>query len=497
MKKFIGLFFVAVLGGVVALSVNTFIHGAQDEVVVSHTIPYRPLGVPVHMTGQRGEVLSSVPDFTVVAEHTIDAVVHIRAEFNRRGSQPDDFFGQGDIFDFFFGPRGRRPAPERQPIVGSGSGVIVTEDGYVLTNNHVIDNARLIEVTLNDSRVYEAYLVGSDPTTDLALLKIEEKALPYLVFGDSDALRVGEWVLAIGNPFNLASTVTSGIVSAKGRNINILSEEMAIESFIQTDAAVNRGNSGGALVNTRGELVGINTAIASTTGTFAGYSFAVPSSIALKVMEDLLEYGEVQRGLLGVTISPLTSRRADELGLGIIQGAYVEAVGEGSAGDLAGLKPGDVITAINETAVRNPSELIEAVGRKRPGDQIRVAYYRNGREGVTTATLKNIYGEVAAVTRDSRDSRDISEMLGARFEPLTEEDMGSLNIEHGVKVVNLSRGALSNAGIRNGFVITHIDNQPVSSPSELREMLQGRTGGVLIEGVYPGGRRAYYGVGLG
>ncbi len=494
MKKLLGLFLVAVLGGIVALGIHSFIFNTREDVVVSHTIPYRPQAIPSSFMSQSGGVLSGVPDFTVVAEHTVHAVVHIRAEFDRRGSQQDDFFGQGDIFDFFFGPRGRRPAPDRQPVVGSGSGVIVTEDGYVLTNNHVIDNARLIEVTLNDSRVYEAYLVGSDPTTDLALLKIEEKGLPYLVFGDSDVLRVGEWVLAIGNPFNLASTVTSGIVSAKGRNINILSEEMAIESFIQTDAAVNRGNSGGALVNTRGELVGINTAIASTTGTFAGYSFAVPSNIAFKVMEDLLEFGEVQRGLLGVTISPLTSRRADELGLSIIQGAYVEEVGKGSAGDLAGLKSGDVITAINETAVRNPSELIEAVGRKRPGDEIRVAYYRNGREDVATATLKNIYGEVAAVTRESHD---ITEMLGARFESVTEEELNQLNIEHGVKVVNLSRGALSNAGIRNGFVITNIDNQPVSEPSELREILQGRTGGILIEGVYPGGRRAYYGVGIG
>lgn len=494
MRKIVGLFIAAVLGGIVSVGINEYFIKGEPEIIVSHTIPARPEMLPSFFASQRGEVLAGVPDFTVVAEHTVHAVVHIRAEFERRGSTQQDIFGQGDIFDFFFGPRGgRRPAPERPPAVGSGSGVIVSADGYVLTNNHVIDNASLIEVTLNDSRVYQAYLVGSDPTTDLALLKIEEKGLPYLVFGDSDALRVGEWVLAIGNPFNLASTVTSGIVSAKGRNINILAEEMAIESFIQTDAAVNRGNSGGALVNTRGELVGINTAIASTTGTFTGYSFAVPSNIALKVMEDLMEFGEVQRALLGVTISPLTSRRAEELGVGVIQGAYIEGVGENSAGDIAGLKVGDVITAIDNARVRNPSELIEAVGRKRPGDQITVTYYRNGKERTTTATLKNIYGEIAAVTRETRD---VANILGARFEALTEEELNELNIEHGVRIASLSRGAFSNAGIRNGFVVTHVDNQPVKAPSDITGMLKNRSGGVLIEGVYPGGRRAYYGVGI-
>lgn len=493
MKRIFGFLIVAVIGGVVALGINNYIIEKNDPSQVSYTIPHRPEFVRPQFTSQLSETISGLPDFTVVAEQTVNAVVHIRAEFERRSGFQDDFFGHGDIFDFFFGPRQRRPAPERAPAVGSGSGVIISSDGYVLTNNHVIDNARLIEITLNDSRVYEAYLVGADPTTDLALLKIEERGLPYLTFGDSDALRIGEWVLAIGNPFNLASTVTAGIVSAKGRNINILAEEMAIESFIQTDAAVNRGNSGGALVNTRGELIGINTAIASTTGTFAGYSFAVPSNIALKVMEDLLEYGEVQRAMLGVTISPMTGRRAEEKGLGIIQGAYVEGVSANSAAEQAGIRQGDVIIAIDGNKVRNTSELIEIVGRKRPGDKINVRFYRNGRERDTEATLKNIYGEVAAVTRDTRE---VAGVLGARFESLSEEELDNLNIEHGVKISSLSRGALSNAGIRSGFVITHIDNQAVSSPSDIKNILKGKSGGVLIEGVYPGGRRAYYGVGI-
>ncbi len=494
MKRFTSVLLAAVLGGMVALAINHyFMPPASTETLVSHTIPHRPERVPASFVRDGGELLSGLPDFTLVSEMTVHAVVHIRAEFEpRRRSQPDFF--HDDFFDFFFGPR-RRPSPQQpQPIVGSGSGVILSSDGYIITNNHVIADARLIEVTLNDSRVYEARKVGTDPTTDLALLKIEEEGLPYLSFGDSDALLVGEWVLAIGNPFNLESTVTAGIVSAKGRNINILTDTMAIESFIQTDAAVNRGNSGGALVNTRGELVGINTAIASTTGAFTGYSFAVPSNIALKVMEDLLEFGEVQRGMLGVTISPLTSREAEEKGLGVIRGAYVQGVGENSAAEEAGIREGDVIIAIDGSPVRNPSELIEAVGRKRPGDQVSVTYYRNGRERETKAVLKNIYGEVAAVTRESRP---VGEMLGARFESVSDELLQELDLAHGVQVTAVSRGAMSNAGIRRGFIITHIDNQPMSRPSDIEDVLEGRDGGgVLVEGVYPDGRRAYYGLGL-
>ncbi len=493
MKKLINLFLVAVLGGVTALGINHFVFERNNIPEVEVTIPHRGERVPSTLVGHFGSVTTTLPDFTIVAEMTVNAVVHISSEFERRASPYEDFFGEGDIFDFFFGPRQRRPAPQQRPVIGTGSGVIVSADGYIITNNHVVANASSIEVALNDNRVYNATVVGSDPTTDLALLKIDEKDLPFLAFGDSDQLKVGEWVLAVGNPFNLASTVTAGIVSAKGRNINILSEDMAIESFIQTDAAVNRGNSGGALVNTNGELVGINTAIASTTGTFAGYSFAVPANIAMKVMEDLMEFGEVQRGLLGVIISPLTSRRAEEMGLSVIQGAYVDSVRVNSAGEEAGLRPGDVIVRINQNAIRNPSELIETVGRKRPGDEINITYYRNGRERDTKATLKNVFGEVASVTRESRD---VAEILGARFEPVSEGDLSRLRIGHGVRVAEISRGILSNAGIRRGFIITHIAGTEIHTPSDVPSVLQGKSGGVLIEGIYPDGRRAYYGVGL-
>lgn len=494
MKKILSLFFVAVLGGITSLGISHYFFNASDDgVVVSHTIPHRAERIPSSLVSHLKDLPSGLPDFTVVSELTVDAVVHIRAEFEPRGRSPyGDPFGHGDIFDFFFGPRGR-PDRQQRPVVGSGSGVILSQDGYIITNNHVIDDASLIEVTMNDNRMFEATLVGNDPTTDLALLKINANDLPYLEFGDSDILKVGEWVLAIGNPFNLESTVTAGIVSAKGRNINILTDTMAIESFIQTDAAVNRGNSGGALVNTRGELIGINTAIASTTGTFAGYSFAIPSNIASKVIEDLLEFGEVQRGMLGVTITPVTSREAEEKGLSITQGAYIQSVAPNSAAEEAGLRPGDVITAIDQTTVRNPTELIETVGRKRPGDEVLVKYYRDGRVRETQAVLKNIYGEVAAVTRDARE---VSELLGARFESVPEQTLSEMDLDHGVQITAIARGALSNAGIRRGFIITHIANKPVGSPDDIIRILEGESGGVLIEGVYPDGRRAYYGVGL-
>ncbi len=493
MKKVFGLFFVALLGGITAIGITHYFFTLEnDNVVVSHTIPPRSERVPASFASQGGGGGLGLPDFTAVSEMTVDAVVHIRTEFERSSSPYQDYFGPDDFFDFFFGPRRRQPQ-QQQPMIGSGSGVILTSDGYIITNNHVVDNSSRIEVTLNDNRMYEAYKVGNDPTTDLALLKIDETDLPYLGFGDSDALKVGEWVLAIGNPFNLQSTVTAGIVSAKGRNINILSDTLAIESFIQTDAAVNRGNSGGALVNTRGELIGINTAIASTTGTFTGYSFAVPANIAMKVVEDLLEFGEVQRGMLGVTISPFTSREAEERGLGVNRGAYVERVGENSAADEAGIRQGDVITGIDGTEIRNPSELIETVGRKRPGDEVLVKYYRDGRERETTAVLRNIYGEVGAVRREVRET---TELLGARLENAPDELLERLDIEHGVQVSSVSRGAFSNAGIRRGFIITHIDNNAVRDPDDVAGILHDRSGGILIEGVYPDGRRAYYGVGL-
>ena len=490
MKKFSALLLAALLGGFFSLLIHQRFFSPQTGVEMAFTEHGTLNQPPATLARYMTKLPTTLPDFTLVSEITVNAVVHIRTKYERRSAEYDDFFS--DPFrEFFFGPRQRTP---QRPMEATGSGVIISSDGYIVTNNHVVAEADVIEVTLNNNTIYEAVIIGRDPTTDLALIKIDESGLPYLTFGDSDEVRVGEWVLAVGNPFNLTSTVTAGIVSAKGRNINILGGNTAIESFIQTDAAVNRGNSGGALVNTQGDLIGINAAIASTTGSFAGYSFAIPSNIASKVVEDLIEHGEVQRGLLGVVIRELNSREAAEKGLDRHQGAYVEEVQENSAGKEAGLREGDVIIGIDGQSIRNPSELLETLGRKRPGDEVNVTYYRGGREQQAKAKLKNIYGEQSLVTRE-----DVSviDNLGARFEPVPEADLRRLNIEHGVRVTGVERGKLiASAGIRDGFIITHLDNEPVSSPQELTRMIRAKSGGILIEGVYPNGRRGYYGIGV-
>ncbi|MBR3565296.1 MAG: trypsin-like peptidase domain-containing protein [Paludibacteraceae bacterium] len=318
-------------------------------------------------------------DFTAAAEMSVNAVVHVKTTYQSQQYNSDP------LIDFFFG---RPMQPETRMTQASGSGVIISNDGYIVTNNHVIDKARQIQVVLNDKRTYLATLVGTDPNTDIALLKIDENDLPYLNFGNSDSLQVGEWVLAIGNPFNLTSTVTAGIVSAKARNINIINADMKIESFIQTDAAVNPGNSGGALVNTRGELVGINTAIASQTGSYSGYSFAVPAAIVNKVVSDLKLYGTVQRGLMGVQIMDITSDLKQRMHLTTMQGVFVANVISNSAAAKAGLQVGDVITAIDGKTIDGTAQLQEAVGQHRPGDIIEVRYIRNGQTQSTQMELQ-------------------------------------------------------------------------------------------------------------
>ncbi len=493
MKKFLLFLFVAILGGFSTLLIQRYVWQPHPAQIVATGNPERGNAFvpPSAFTSMLSNIPTTLPDFTVVAEMTVNTVVHIRAEFERPSSIYEEFFGPGDIFREFFGPRQRRQ-PERR-VQGAGSGVILSSDGYVITNNHVVQDAVEIEVTLNDNRVFEAKVVGLDPTTDLALLKIDGENLPYAVFGDSDEVRVGEWVLAVGNPFNLTSTVTAGIVSATGRNINILGGGTAIESFIQTDAAVNRGNSGGALVNTSGELIGINAAIASTTGSFAGYSFAIPANIAKKVTMDLMEHGEVQRGFLGIGINDVTPALVREYDLTVNRGVWIASVDENSAGEEAGLKQGDVITAINGRTINTNSDLLETVGRKRPGDEVTITFNREGRTLEGKTVLRNIHGDTSIV---KRGERDVVEALGAVFEDLSDRDARRLRIESGVRVSALSDGKLSSAGVRQGFIITHIDRQPVRSARDLVSMLSGKSGGVLIGGVYPNGQRAYYGVGL-
>lgn len=477
MKGATGLFVASILGGAVAIFGGRML----DDNSTAHID--RVEAAPVQKVNYPTYNPEAAVDFRVAAENSVHAVVHVKTKFKQTRSQG----GQHPFFDFFF-DQGQQ-MPER---MGTGSGVIISDDGYIMTNNHVIDNANQVEVTLNDGRSYKAEVIGADPNTDLALLKVDDEALPYIPYGNSEELAVGEWVLAVGNPFNLTSTVTAGIVSAKGRNINILQEEFAIESFIQTDAAVNPGNSGGALVNTRGELIGINTAIASKTGSYSGYSFAVPVNIARKVVQDILEFGEVQRAFIGVSIRNIDQDLAEKKGLNMMEGAYVNGLTEGGAAAEAGVEAGDIIVSVEGKDVKNVPELQEKVSAYRPGDVIDVTVIRNGKVRHMPVTLRNRRGDTGIVTASS----DILGQLGAEFASIDRRDMESLRIRNGLKVTDLSSGKLKDAGVREGFIITRIDRKPINSESDISSALNKEKDGVLIEGVYPNGRTAYYGFGL-
>jgi Do/DeqQ family serine protease len=377
------------------------------------------------------------------------------------------------------------------PAMSSGSGVIISDDGYIVTNNHVVEDADVIEITLNDNRNYEAKVIGTDPTTDLALIKIDERNLDFLSYGNSNDIVVGQWVLAVGNPFNLTSTVTAGIVSAMARNIGILrdnSNNLQIESFIQTDAAVNPGNSGGALINTSGQLIGINTAIASRTGSYTGYSFAVPVNLVKKVMDDLLEFGVVQRGLLGIQIRDVTAQLSEAENLHVVEGVYVAQVNEESGAEEAGIKARDVIIAIDGQKVRNTSKLQELVAVHRPGDKVEVLLLRDGEEKTFIATLHNTGGTTAIVERVN----DVT-IEGSVFEEVTQLEQGRLNIEGGAKLVDVGDGKWEDAGIEEGFIITHIDKQKINSVADLELIMAHKSGErVVILGIFSDGTKSYY-----
>ena len=414
-------------------------------------------------------------DFTTAAENTIHAVVHVK---NKTVSKIP-------VMDFFYGYRGDR----EQTQIGTGSGVIITEDGYIVTNNHVIKDATELEVTLNNNKSYIAKLVGTDSKMDIALLKIEaDEKLPYTVFGDSEAIKVGEWVLAVGNPYNLNSTVTAGIVSAKARNI----ANDGIQSFIQTDAAVNPGNSGGALVNANGELIGINSAIASNTGSYSGYSFAVPVNIVRKVVADLLEFGEVQRAFIGVVLEDLNADLGKRKDISELNGVYVSGLNVGGAAEESGVKEGDVILKVQDVVVNNVPELQEQVGRFRPGDKVQLTINRAGIMKELSVILKNKNGD----TRLIKYSESVREELGAEFSPVNTNEKNALNIQHGLRVNNIKEGRLRNIGIKDGFIITNVGDKVVNSLEDLTEALKSDRKGLLIEGIYPNGARAYYGIGI-
>lgn len=481
MKRFVSYLAAAIIGGLIFAIAFSYIYKPESSVNAQGDDNIAVM--PTNYTPPRPAVIG--PDFVDAADVTLHAVVHIKAELQQRNKVYNDFF---DLFDQFFGNPHYRY--NNAPIVATGSGVIISPDGYIVTNNHVVQEASHLQITLNDNRTYDAEVIGTDPTTDLALIKIDEKDLPYLKYGDSDKVKVGEWVLAVGNPFNLTSTVTAGIVSAKARNINILGDVGAIESFIQTDAVVNRGNSGGALVNTEGELVGINAAIASNTGSYTGYSFAIPSNIVKKVINDFLDYGEIQRAYLGITFREINSEFADEKGLDEVNGVYVVDVSDDGAASEAGIESGDVIVKINDTKINSKSSLLEAIGTRRPGDEVTVYVKRGNALKQFQVTLKNRSGNTEIVKND-----DI-QMLGATFSPVSDDEKSDLSIDHGLKVTSLDKGKLKTAGIREGFIILFVDKEPVKGVDELKYLLEGKKGGTLIEGIYPNGQRAYYGLGL-
>jgi len=454
-------------------------NGKKSKTNTSKNYFDNQITVPVHKANFTPQ---QTVDFTYAAEKSLDAVVHIKTETISKANSYDDFFGQ--FQDYL-----HQYPPQKNNYIAFGSGVIISTDGYIVTNNHVIDGADKITVTFNDEREKEAVIIGIDPITDLALIKVKEKNLPYLTFGNSDDIKIGEWVLAVGNPFNLNSTVTAGIISAKARNINILGGQ-SIESFIQTDAVVNRGNSGGALVNTVGDLVGINTAIASHTGVYEGYSFAIPVNIVKKVVSDLLEYGEIQRGYLGVQIQDINAEFAEATGLTSVDGIYVANVIENSGAYDAGIKNGDIILSVNGIATNSLSSLLGIIAQYNPGTTVDVEINRNDKIHNYDIVLKNKNGTtIALVVGDTF----FNEFLGAQLQQVSVDELNELGIANGLKVLAINGGILSNNSINRGFIITEINGISVNSQQNLSMAIGKYKGNTIsLKGIYPNGVKVSY-----
>ncbi len=497
-KIILGLLLIAgISGGVSFLMASKF----QNDMAVSDSF-----GNNVHTVAISANS-GLQTDFTLAAEQSINAVVHITSKSTRTVNQVD-------LFEYFFGFQGQSPA-RVQPQLGFGSGVIISSDGYIVTNNHVIKGADELVVTLNEKTEYPAKVVGSDPNTDIALIKIDAKNLPIIPFGNSDDLKVGEWVLAVGNPMNLTSTVTAGIVSAKARNLGIIDSEkqqdnpfqqrrmnqtqssMSLESFIQTDAAVNQGNSGGALVNLKGELVGINTAIISQTGSYSGYSFAIPVNIVAKVVNDIKQFGQVQRAMLGVGIKDINSSFASEKKIEVQDGAYVESVSDRSGAMEAGIKEGDIIKAVNNRKIKSSTELQSLIATFRPSDVVTVSVLRDGKVKDIKVTLRNVRGGKETLKNSKMDD------LGVAFKNLSAETKRSLNIGAGVQVAGVTDGKFKNAGIRQGYIILKVNGVRMESVEQLEKMIEDVTNNVTAEnsilfitGLYPSGRITPYAIDL-
>jgi len=443
----------ALLGASIALFAYTKILGKPTVVISKDSSGVEVQNARAFLTSmqmQEGQI-----DFTYAAEQTVHAVVHVHTKTTMGGQV------ENPILEWFYGDRYSKP----REVQGYGSGVIISGDGYIITNNHVIENAESVDVTLNDKRIFTAKVVGRDPGSDIALLKIKADNLPYIKYGDSEQLRLGEWVLAVGNPFNLTSTVTAGIVSAKGRSLGLNEGSYKIESFIQTDAALNMGNSGGALVNTKGLLVGITSAILSPSGAYAGNSFAIPVTIVKKVVDDLKEYGEVQRALIGVEIDDVDAEIAAKQNLGEVKGILIKRIVPDGSAEEANLKINDVIVKFDGIDVNTVSELQEQVGKHRPGDKATVTYIRNSKENSVPIVLKNEAGTTSVVTTAMTDD----EVYGARLESIGTDEMRSLNVDYGVKIADLKDGKLKDLGIKRGYIILNVNGKKVRNPSDMKQ----------------------------
>ncbi len=468
-KLFFERIFTAIMGGVIAVLLFLIFVDTNNIKLNTDNLQTSP---PVVIKGEQ-------VDLTYAANLSLKSVVHITTIVTPQKREINPFY------DFLFGNDSRYY--RQRPTMGSGSGVIISSDGYIATNNHVVQKANVIKVVLNDKRSFDAKLIGRDPYTDLALLKIETDNLPAFKYGDSDSLQLGEWVLAVGNPFNLTSTVTAGIISAKARKLGLMNNKMSIESFLQTDAAVNPGNSGGALVNTKGELVGINTAIESRTGSYSGYSFAIPATIVKKVIADLKEFGKVQRALLGISILNINDYVAKQFNLNKIEGVYVVGTEKGGAANEAGIIKGDVILEVNDVVVNSIAQLQEQIGKYRPGDKVNILVKRGDEKKLFELILRNQLGSTEIIKDNNL------QILGADFKAISEQAKRNLQINGGVQVVNLRNGKLKRANVRNGFIIFKINNTHVYDKSDIAKAIdESKDRGVFISGIYPNGEVKYY-----
>ena len=492
------MLFASVLGAAIALGLSVFIFpSSQTESMInqSDSAMQKTMRFSAYENAADNYVIPEGLNFIHAAQTVIPAVVYIENSqyINQKKGESSDPLEE--YFHDYFKDRNSR----QRPVTSGGSGVIISQDGYIVTNNHVVENSKTLNVILNDKREYEAEVIGTDPTTDLALIKIADAGLPFIEISNSDNVQVGEWVLAVGNPFDLTSTVTAGIVSAKSRNVRLLGEKAgryAIESFIQTDAVVNPGNSGGALVDLKGRLIGINTAIATRTGYFSGYSFAVPSLLVKKVVNDLREFGVVKRGLLGVSIRDINAEVAEEYDLKDFKGVLIAGISENSGAEDAGIESGDVVLAVGEVAVNSVAALQEQVAQRRAGDQVEITIRRGNEESKKKVTLKG-YGDEVTLSGTAQGKK--IQKLGIMAANISKEEKNEYGVQHGVKVIGFYEDSkLSKSGMSEGFIITFINEKPIKSISDLQRTLRDISGsrGLLIEGVDSEGNPKFYGVGM-